>query len=198
MNKILAINGSYREAGITDQVLDIMAGALKDLGAEVETVILRDYPIEFCQNCRACTQPSGTSPGECVIQDGMQELIGKIEESHGYILASPTNIGSTTAVFARFMERLAGYAYWPWGMAAPKFRKAGLAQKKAVLVSSCAAPGFLGRWSFNTRKQLKTTARTLGAVTVGVLFPGLIARESRCAISERVQKKARALASKLA
>jgi multimeric flavodoxin WrbA len=198
MNKILAINGSYRKGGITDQVVEVMAGVLEDRGVEVETILLRASPIEFCQNCRACTQPSGSSPGECMIQDGMQDMIAKIEGSHGYILASPTNFGSTTAVFARFMERLAGYAYWPWGAAAPKLRKAGAVEKKAVLVSSCAAPGIMGRWSFNTRKQLKTTARTLGAATAGVLFTGLVAREPRCVISDRVLGKARTLASRLA
>lgn len=197
MTRILAINGSYRDDGITDQVVETMAESLQAAGAEVEIILLRDRPIEFCLNCRECTQHPGEVPGECVQHDGMQTLIDKIENSDAYILASPTNFGSVTAVFKRFMERLVVYAYWPWEMGAPKFRKANVAKKKAVLVSSCAAPGFLGRWFFGTHKQLKTTAQTIGANTVGTIFTGFVATDSQHRLSARTLKKARALAVKL-
>ncbi len=197
MAKILVMNGSYRNNGITDQVIKTMAEELETDGAEVETILLRDYPIEFCLNCRECTQQPGNLPGECVQHDTMQELINKIEKSDSFILASPTNFGSVTAIFQRFMERLVVYAYWPWNMNAPKYRKANVVKKKAVLVSSCAAPGFLGRWIYGTRKQLKTTAQTIGANTVGTIFMGLIAKDPHHRLSEKVQAKARALAVKL-
>lgn len=197
MTRILAINGSYRDDGITDQVVETMAESLQAAGAEVEIILLRDRPIEFCLNCRECTQHPGEVPGECVQHDGMQTLIDKIENSDAYILASPTNFGSVTAVFKRFMERLVVYAYWPWEMGAPKFRKANVAKKKAVLVSSCAAPGFLGRWFFGTHKQLKTTAQTIGANTVGTIFTGFVATDPQHRLSARTLKKARALAVKL-
>ncbi|GBE13148.1 2-amino-4-deoxychorismate dehydrogenase [bacterium BMS3Bbin14] len=197
MTKILAINGSYRDGGITDQVVETMAESLHTAGAEVEIILLRNHPVEFCLNCRECTQQPGNMPGECVQHDGMQTLINKIEKSDGYILASPTNFGSVTAIFKRFMERLVVYAYWPWNMNAPQFRKANDPKKKAVLISSCAAPGVLGRWFFGTHKQLKTTAHTIGAGTVGTLFTGLIAKEPHHRLSERIQAKAKALAVKL-
>ncbi len=191
------MNGSYRNNGITDQVIKTMAEELETDGAEVETILLRDYPIEFCLNCRECTQQPGNLPGECVQHDTMQELINKIEKSDSFILASPTNFGSVTAIFQRFMERLVVYAYWPWNMNAPKYRKANVPKKKALLISSCAAPGILGRWVYGTRKQLKTTAQTIGANNVGILFTGLIAKDPHHRLSEKVQAKARALAVKL-
>ncbi len=197
MSKILAINGSYRDDGVTDQVVESMTRALRASGAEVEIVLLREYPIEFCLNCRECMQRPGDAPGECVHHDGMPGLVEKIENSDGYILASPTNFGSVTAVFKRFMERLAVYAYWPWGMNAPQLRKANVAKKKAVLVSSCAAPGMLGRWIYSTEGQLKSTAKTIGARPVGTLFTGLVSKEPRPQLAERVQAKATALAEKL-
>ncbi len=104
---ILAINGSYRDDGVTDMTVAALQQALEDSGEQVEVVLLREYPIEFCLNCRECTQLSGAEPGECVHHDGMQALIKKIESADGYILASPTNFGSVTAIFKRFMERLA-------------------------------------------------------------------------------------------
>lgn len=51
MTKILAISGSYRDDGITDQTVEAMAQAIRAVGAENEVVQLREYPIEFCLNC---------------------------------------------------------------------------------------------------------------------------------------------------
>jgi multimeric flavodoxin WrbA len=197
MKKILAINGSYRQDGVTDQYMEAFAQAAEKVGAKVEIIALRDYPIEFCLNCRACTQMPGKSPGECVLQDGMAHLIEKIESADGYILASPTNFYSATALFKRFMERLVVYAYWPWGMNAPQHRKAGAAKKQAVIVSSCAAPGILGRYLFGTLKQLKVTAKTIGADVVGSIFTGLVSKENHPILSERLKKTVPNLLSKL-
>ena len=95
------------------------------------------------------------------------------------------------------MERLIVYAYWPWDMNTPKFRKQNVRKKKAALVSSCAAPGLLGRLTYHTRKQLKMTANTIGAETVGTIFTGLIATEPHPGLPTRVQAKARSLVLKL-
>ena len=197
MTKILAINGSYRDDGITDRTVEIVAKAVQATGAEVEVIHLREYPIEFCHNCRACTQQPGSVPGEYVLQDNMGALVKKIEKADAYILAAPTNLGSATSIFKRFMERLVVYAYWPWGKKYPLLRKAGMAKKKAILISSCAAPGVFGRWIFGTHKQLEMTAKTIGANTVGILSIGLVANESHQQLSERVQRKAKSLAIKL-
>lgn len=132
MNKILAINGSYRQDGVTDQAVLALADEIQSLGSEVEIILLRNYPIKFCLNCRECTQSPGNSPGHCVQEDGMAVLVNKIEEADGYILASPTNFGSTTALFQRFMERLVVYAYWPWGKGYPVFRKKNTPRKQAL------------------------------------------------------------------
>ena len=197
MTRILAINGSYRIDGVTDQVIAIMANTLHESGADIEIVHLRDFPIEFCLNCRECTQEPGDIPGTCVHRDTMQNLVAAIERSDGYILASPTNFGTVTAIFKRFMERLTVYAYWPWGAKGPLYRKAGKTEKKAVLVSSCAAPGILGRWAFDTRKQLKATAKTIGARPVATVFSGLVAGEQQFTADDALRNRAQAATARL-
>jgi multimeric flavodoxin WrbA len=197
MTKVLAINGSYRDDGITDQTVQTFAQGLKASGAEVEIILLREYPIEFCLNCRACTQKPGVKPSKCVHNDGMQKLIDKIEQADCYILASPTNFGSVTAIFKRFMERLAVYAYWTWDMNGPQYRNAQAPRKKALLVSSCAAPGILGRWLFGTNNQLKTTAKTIGADVVGSLFTGMIAKQQQPKLSESVLARIKSMTTKI-
>ncbi len=197
MTNILAINGAYRRGGITDQTLETLQQIIEAAGDNLEIIHLREYPIEFCLNCRECTQLPGNEPGLCVLPDVMQELIDKIESADGYILASPTNFGSTTALFKRFMERLVVYAYWSWEMKGPQYRKAKMPRKKALLISSCAAPGILGRWFFSTRKQLTMTAKALGADTIGILFTGLIGKDPQLKITTRMHTKIRKLAGKL-
>ena len=197
MTRILVINGSYRDDGITDQAVAAAVGVLKGEGANTEVVNLREYSIEFCRNCRECTQQPGTDPGKCVLDDGMHELIEKIELAEAYILASPTNFSSVTAVFKRFMERLVAYAYWPWDKPYPKFRKQGLRPKKAMLISSSAAPSWLGRWSFATSRQLKMAAKTIGAEPVGILFTGLSSTEKHKRLTQKTTDRTRVLASRL-
>ena len=104
--QVLIINGSYREEGFTDLMLGIMKEQLEKAGITVETILLRETPIEFCRNCRNCTQAEGSAPGECAIDDGMRALIGKLEDADGYIFASPTNYGTVTALFKRFKTPL--------------------------------------------------------------------------------------------
>ena len=197
VTRVLSINGSYRDNGITDQAVDAAVRVLSAAGAEVEDIQLRDDQIEFCINCRACTQEPGESPGQCILDDGMEELLEKIEHADAYIFASPTNFESVTAIFQRFMERLTVYAYWPWGANKPVIRKAKSPKKKAILISSCAAPGLLGRWTYDTEKQLKMTAQTIGAKSVGTLFTGLIAGDAGARLPERAHRRAEALAKKL-
>lgn len=197
MTKVLVINGSYREGGVTDQLVNVLSDTLTQAGAEIDTVILRDIDIHFCLNCRACTQQAGTAPGECVLHDNMADLVARIEASDAYILTSPTNTGSVTAVFKRFIERLTVYADWPWGAPSPKMRKANLPRKKAILLSSSAAPGLMARLMFNTRQQLKFTAKVIGADVVGTLFVGLVAKSPNYQLTDKTCQKAIKLAKKL-
>lgn len=197
VTRILSINGSYRDGGITDRAVQAATRTLAASGAEVKSVLLREYPIEFCLNCRACMQEPGETPGRCIHDDGMRELVARIEAADAYIIAAPTNLGSVTAVFKRFMERLAVYAYWPWGAPGPQYRKTELPQKRALLISSCAAPGLMGRWLYETNKQLKLTAKIIGATSVGTLFTGLIASQPDGEFPERMRFKAEVLAKKL-
>lgn len=193
--KIIIINGSYRDKGFTDVMLDIMKKRLTAAGIAVETVVLRETPIAFCQNCRYCTQSEGSEPGKCSIEDGMEEIIQKLEAADGYIFASPTNYGTVTAIFKRFLERMTVYAYWPWGTAAPAYRKK--INKVSICVSSCAAPSLIGRVAFTTLKTLKMAARNVGAKIVDTLLVGLVAGEEKVSISSFDRKRIERTAEKL-
>jgi multimeric flavodoxin WrbA len=196
MTRLLAVNGSYRENGAIDQAVEVAVQTATEAGVAIEVIRLRDFPIEFCRNCRQCTQVPGEVPGQCIQQDRMRELIEQLETADGYILASPTNFYSVTAVFKRFMERLIVYAYWPWGAHAPKLRKKK-PTKKAILIASSAAPGVMGRVFYATLKQLRMTAKTIGAQPVGSLFIGRMSHEEHPTLPHKAEKRVQARVRKL-
>jgi len=195
--KILAINGSYRDGGATDQAVNAVLDDLRAMDVEVEHIKLREHPIEFCLNCRECMQQPGEAPGHCVRHDGMAEIVEKIEGADGYVLAAPTNFSSVTALFKRFSERLAVYGYWPWGKNAPVFRKSKLPKKPAILVSSCAAPSLLGRLTYGTNRNLRIAAKTMGGKIVGSIVAGLVSQERKPDLPRRAQRKIKRLAPRL-
>lgn len=194
---VLIVNASYRADGTTDQVLDLMASTIETSGGQAQTITLRHQEIKFCLNCRACTQHSGPTPGQCVHDDAMTTVVAAIEHADAYILATPTNFGGPTALFSRFLERLIVYAYWPWGAIAPRFRKAAPLTKEVLLVSSSAAPGLLARWSSGSLRALKQAARAMGAKPVGTLFTGQAATSPDQRISAATKARAEKLALRL-
>jgi len=195
--RITAIVGSYRKGGVIDQVVEELLASARDEGAETTAVYLADTSIEFCTNCRVCTQTPGSARGICPIGDEMAGLLELLERSDALVLASPVNFGGVTALMKRFIERLVCFAYWPWGSRGPDIRDKRT-PRRAVIVASSAAPAFLTRLMTPTGKLLAKAAGMLGAKTVGTLYVGLAAMEREQEPGARVRKKARLLGRKLA
>jgi multimeric flavodoxin WrbA len=195
--KITAIVGTYRKGGVIDQATDEILASARRHGAETEKIYLLDKHIEFCTNCRQCTQLEGPQRGKCSINDDMGGVLDLIENSSAIVLASPMNFWTVTALMKRFIERLVCYSYWPWGRHAPKLRNKRKDRKAAVVFSS-AAPAIIVRLLTRISGLLKTAAAVLGARTVGVLSIGLIADKADPELSGRAKEKARKLGQRLA
>lgn len=195
--KVTAVIGTYRKGGIIDTAVDEILSAAAEEGAEVSKIYLADVRIEFCTNCRICAGQAGLERGRCPIPDEMGKVLDIIEHSDAVVLASPMNFWTVTAITKRFVERLICYAYWPWGMAAPRTRNREM-PRRAVVVSSSAAPAVLARPATRIVGLLKSAASLLGARTVGVLFIGMAARRERQDIGWWARRKARRLGRRLA
>lgn len=194
--KVVAIVGSYRKGGIIDQAIDRILEAAGEKEAEVEKIYLADKNIQFCKNCRDCTQEPGERRGRCVLSDDMSSILDEIESADGLVLGSPINFGSATALYKRFMERLLPYAHWPWGTMIPKIRVKDRGIKIVVVMAS-AAPGLFTRLLTPIGRQFKDTAKVIGGKIVGGLFIGLAANESRQVLGEGVKRKAQKLGERL-
>ena len=187
--KVVAIVSSYRKGGTVDQLVDAVLQGAHDQGAETKKVHLIDQHIEYCQNCRACTQTPGEERGKCTIEDDMAGILAELDSADAVVLASPVNFYDTTAVFRTFLERLVGCAYWPWGAKAPKPRSKEL-RRKAVLIASSTAPGFFIPLSTGAPRALRAAAQCLGARPVAKLWVGLAAQSAKPQLRERVLQRA--------
>ena len=197
ITKVVAIVGSYRKGGTIDSAVEEVLKGAHENGAETVKFYLIDKHIEFCTNCRSCVQAPGEARGKCVQQDDLEPMLQEIEAADALVLASPVNCYNVTAIFRRFLERLLGYAYWPWGKAAPSGRNKR-AVKKAVLVASSAAPGIFIPIATGAARALRLAAAMLGARTVGKLWIGLIGDKPHHELSARNRERARRLGRKLA
>lgn len=120
--KVVAIVGSYRKDGTTEAAVDAILEGSREGGVQTTKIRLIEKRVEFCTNCRSCTQIPGRERGWCIQKDDLESIVGEIDRSDGVVLASPVNFYDVTAVFRRFMERLIGYSYWPWGLWIPMLR----------------------------------------------------------------------------
>ncbi len=194
--RVVAIVGSYRKDGVTESVVEAVLEGARQRGAVTKTIRLSENPIEFCTNCRQCTQTQGEDRFKCMQDDDLEEILATVEAADAIVLGSPVNYYNVTALFRRFQERLLGYIYWPWGQNGPKPRSRRQ-QLKAVLVASSAAPGFLIPLATGAARALRLTARILGAKTIGHLWIGLAAGERHHTLAARTLERARRLGTRL-
>lgn len=102
--KITVFNGSPRaERGNTCIMVEEFSKGAQKAGADVEHVFLVKKEISHCRGCFSCW---GTSPGKCVIDDDMKELLEKFIESDIVVFATPVYVDNVTGVTKQFMDRL--------------------------------------------------------------------------------------------
>lgn len=196
--RVVAIVGSYRKGATVDTVVEAILAGAREQGAVTQTIQLREQHLEFCTNCRACTQIEGEARGLCPQEDDLNAILHAVEAADAVVLASPVNYYNTTALFRRFMERLLGYAYWPWGQRTGPRPRTRRQPRRAVLVATAAMPGFLIPLATGTARALAVTAKMLGARVVDKLWVGLAAGLPGELPSAKMLERGRLLGAKLA
>jgi len=106
--KLLAINGSRRKKGNTSYLIQSLLVPADRDGVQTEIIFLGDYNIGGCTGCEGCK-----SNWECVIKDDFAQLVKKIDDADGIILASPTYWYSVTSDMKRFIDRCYSLIQFP-------------------------------------------------------------------------------------
>ena len=190
--KIVAIVGTYRKGKVTDGATSEVLRGAESRGAETEKIYLIDKHIEFCTNCRMCTQQRDVGRrGACIHDDEMESILEAVDGADGLVLASPANFYNITAVTRRFMERLIVYTYWPWQAKMGPEMRVKPPDKKAVTITATACPAFLGRILIRgPRQALKIAAATMGAEVQTTLYYGAAAQTPDATLSKTELEKA--------
>ena len=99
--KVLLVNGSPHKNGNTYNALKIVEEVLIDNGIETIWFNLGTHPINGCLGCDNCINTN-----RCINNnDGCNELIEKIIESSGVIIASPVYFASVNGALCALLDR---------------------------------------------------------------------------------------------
>jgi multimeric flavodoxin WrbA len=101
MKKVLLLCASPRKKSNTMEVVEECANKIEDNGLETEIISLRKMKIQSCQACLKCTKTH-----QCKIDDGLNEIIEKIKESEGLIVASPVYFGTARGGIMSALQRI--------------------------------------------------------------------------------------------
>jgi multimeric flavodoxin WrbA len=199
-SNFLGIVGSYRKYGVIDTVVSEILESAAEAGAASEKIYLLDKNIRFCTNCRECVQPLGKTRVPCQVHkdDDMNDILARVAQADTLVLGAPVNLGSANALTQRFAERCVGAYYYPWGKPFPVLRDP-IKTRKAILVSSSAAPAFMNSSAFaaGAITTLRTIADLLGAEVVETIKVGRVSARN-FKVPEGSLAKARRAAGKLA
>lgn len=141
---ILAINGSPSgQLGNTDLVLQNLLKGMESAGATTETIYLNKLNIKHCIGCFNCWFKT---PGKCIHNDDMAQLLEKRTKADLIIFATPLYVYSMTGLMKDFLDRCLPLAM-PFftedqtgkSTVHPK-RHPRTAPQKMLLVSSCGFP----------------------------------------------------------
>lgn len=136
--KILALSGSPRKNGNTDQYLNMVLEECAAAGAETELVRVFDLNIKGCYGCYGCVQAK-----RCVHPDDFQMVFDKIVEADVLLLGSPVYHGSISAELKAVLDR-AGFS-GRWAANEMKAKEGAYEFNASVLSGKIVAPVTVAR-----------------------------------------------------
>lgn len=101
--KVVALNGSPRKGGNTDQSLQVVLGELQKEGIETELIQLGGKNIRGCSACYKCFE---NKDKECSIKsDDLNNYFNKMIEADGIIIGSPVYFSNVTSEVKALIDR---------------------------------------------------------------------------------------------
>lgn len=164
MKRIFVVQGGGRPNGNTAQLIGAFIRGAQDAGHHVETVSLIKTDIKGCLGCNTCRYGK-----PCIIKDGFNDLIPKIQEADLIVFASPLYFWTITSRTKAFIERL--YCVAKEDSAPPLGRYERYPAKDCALLMTAADNFF---WTFEQAVSYYQFAliRYIGFRDKGMLLAG--------------------------
>ncbi|MDR1404530.1 MAG: flavodoxin family protein [Candidatus Methanoplasma sp.] len=101
--KVIALNGSPRLVGNTGNILNGIFDEMEKEGIETEQIQLYSENLTPCNDCRSCEI---RGDGRCILEDdSLNDIVDRMREADGLILASPCYYGTYSSQMKIFLER---------------------------------------------------------------------------------------------
>jgi multimeric flavodoxin WrbA len=127
--KVVAFNGSPRKEGNTAILVNYVLKELDREGIKTEMIDLADKSIQGCKECYGCI---ANKDGHCVNdEDDLNQMIDKMVEAEGMILASPTFFTDVSTEMKALIDRAGFVAWTKGGMFKRKIGAAVVASRRA-------------------------------------------------------------------
>mgnify|MGYP002399218332 CR=1 FL=1 len=92
-------------------MLSTLCEALRQGGAEVEMLLLRQMDVKMCRGCLACEKGGREREGKCVTKDDMASVYPRLLAADVIVLATPGYMGLLSGLMKNFLDRTC--AVWP-------------------------------------------------------------------------------------
>ena len=150
MMRIIAVQSSPNEDGLTCLLAMAVLEGAESAGAETELIHLNKLNIE---SCKAHNRGWGTcrSEGKCMIKDDFQNLREKINQADALVFSTPVYFGDLSESAKRFLDR--------WRRCETYNREASPLRGKPAI--GIAAAGGSGGGAVNALHNLETYLRRL-------------------------------------
>lgn len=139
--KVVAFNGSPKaERSATNIMVESFLQGAKEAGADTANVFLAQKKISHCLGCFSCWTKT---PGKCVHNDDMQELMNLMATADIIVFATPLYVDNVTGIMKDFMDRLipGGDPYFEKDANGEyRHRKTDKKLGKLVIISNCGFP----------------------------------------------------------
>lgn len=99
--KILLVNGSPHEHGVTDRALEEFRAVAKNANVGTETFWLGNSPILSCIACGLCRKT-----GRCFFEDGVNTLAALAKEADAFVFGTPVHYAGASGALKCAMGRL--------------------------------------------------------------------------------------------
>lgn len=166
--KIVVINGSHKgkSSNTNIMVTSFLKGA-REAGAETVNIFLAEKQIKYCRACKSCWF---NTPGQCVIDDDMSDILPLIKGADVRILATPLYVDHISGMLKVFMDRMIMEVspYWEKDECGECRHLPAIAPPKLMMIANCGYPEssqfqVISHW-------IKRVARNMSTEVIGEIY----------------------------